>query len=325
MDARFAMRLSKVVMAAGLRLLGRTLRTRVGLVCLALCGALFGVRSCGTGPALRVGTFNIEKFGQRTNLDLAELTTLLSSADRDVLALQEIQDAGLLQVLAAQLSARTGRRYQSVLSQCGGRSQMHVGFLYDAERLRLEGTHEFPEMIEDRSGNCSTGDRAGLLATFSLGRWFSRRSYSLLVVHFPALGTPQRAAERRVFWQRALGIARRFQKGGAERLLLLGDVNSTGYLDNSHNERDNIHSYVEGAGLKVLTPHLGCTAYWLPEGGRAYSASHLDHIIASEAVAIEGPPRVLGYCPALKCAPVKTMPKGFHSVSDHCPVVVELR
>jgi endonuclease/exonuclease/phosphatase family metal-dependent hydrolase len=305
-----------------LRFFVRALLARRGFTMFALCVMLIGVRFCGKDVELRLGTFNVREFGPDT--DLERLTSILHEADRDVMALQEIQDLALLRDVAARLSARSGRPYQSVVSRCGGRSRMHVGFLYAADRLRLDGTREFPELRDDDGGSCSTGARAGLLATFSLRRLITRKRYALLVVHFPALGTPERAAERKMFWKRALTIAQDLREAQEDQVLLLGDVNSTGYLDNSHNERRDMHDAVERAGLRVLTPNLGCTAYYEPPGAARYVASHLDHIVGTASVEVKSAPRTLGFCAELRCAPTDRMPADFVAVSDHCPVIIDL-
>jgi hypothetical protein len=38
-----------------------------------------------------------------------------------------------------------------------------------------------------------------------------------------------------------------------------------------------------------------------------------------------GKPKVLGMCSALACEPQTSAPEGFHAISDHCPVRVDIR
>lgn len=305
-----------------LRLGVRTGRTRVGFAALALICAYWSAWGCSRTP-LRVGTFNVREFGAGT--DLVRLTEILSESDSDVMAMQEIQRPDLMPPLATRLSERSGRRYQAAVSECGGKRTMHVGFLYDTARLQLEQLQEFPELRDDRGGSCTLGARAGLLGVFSIRRWLHKKRYSLLTVHFPAGGDPQQARERQTFWSRALQIATRIRDSGEEHVMVLGDVNSTGYRDNSHRERDAIHNAVERAGFHLLTPNLGCTEYFQPPGLAAFMPSHLDHIVGSaDLIAIE-PARVLGFCETLRCAPTRSMPSDYDTVSDHCPVLLDLR
>ena len=102
-----------------------------------------------------------------------------------------------------------------------------MGFLYDAARLRLDGIQEFPELQEDGQGSCSTGERAGFLATFSMRTGLRRIRTHLLTVHFP-LRDPLQVRERMGYWARALSILGRLRQSGDKRIVLLGDMNSTG-------------------------------------------------------------------------------------------------
>ena len=171
------------------RVLGRMMMglLRIRVVRLLLLGAmlLFGLRSC-SAPELRIGTFNVRAFGHKT--DRARLTEILSALDADVIAFQEISDVQALSALATELSAKTSRSYQGVISDCGGRQRLHLGFLFDTSRTSLDSVREFPELREDRSGSCFDGDRTGLLGSFSSRSRFSFRSTKthLLTVHFPA-------------------------------------------------------------------------------------------------------------------------------------------
>ena len=305
-----------------LRLCVLAVRTRIGFVTLALFSVYLAARGCG-GASLRIGTFNVREFGTRT--DLVRLTELLSEADSDVMAMQEIQRPDLMPHLVARLSERSGRWYQAVVSACGGKRTMHVGFLYDTERVHLDQMQEFPELRDDRGGSCSIGARAGLLGVFSTNRWWSKKRYSLLTVHFPAGAQPVQVRERQTFWARALQIATRIRDGGQGRVLVLGDVNSTGYRDNSYRERDAIHDAVARAGFRVLTPNLGCTEYFQPEGRSSFMPSHLDHIVGGTEVTSTAPARVLGFCETLRCAPTQAMPSDYEAVSDHCPVLLTIK
>lgn len=120
------------------RVLGRMVvgLLRIRVVRLLLLGALllFGLRSC-SAPELRIGTFNIRMFGQKT--DRVRLTEILAELDADVIAIQEIRDEQALRALAAELSAKTSRSYQAVRSDCGGRQRLHLGFLFDKSRASV--------------------------------------------------------------------------------------------------------------------------------------------------------------------------------------------
>src|SRR6185295_12773268 len=124
-------------------------------------------------------------------------------------------------------------RYRLALSRCGGRSEMHVGFVYDSARVALDGTREFPELDPDGRGGCSVGQRPGFLGRFR----HADRPFELLVVHLAAGGDPDNAAKRRRQWTDALAIVDRRRREGHAAIAVLGDTNSTGWLDDRHGER----------------------------------------------------------------------------------------
>lgn len=297
---------------------------RMRWVLLSLVGAVvwFGARS-GCAPTLRVGTFNVREFGPRT--DRTRLIALLKDTNSDVLALQEIQDPPALGAIATALSVGTPRSYQAVVSQCGGQRQLHLGFLYDTARVRLDQLREFPELREDNGGSCSAGDRAGLLASFSMRSGFRETRTHVLTVHFPAGAASEQARRRQIFLQRALQIVHRVRTSGEDRVLLLGDLNTTDYREDLHGERSVLRSRLAQAGMHLLTDAVGCSAYWKPGALDRYVPGHLDHVIATDAIGAAARPAVQGFCAALQCEPTARIPADFLAVSDHCPVLVTIR
>lgn len=295
------------------------------LVALALVLAI-AARSCGgarghgcdlRGP-LRVGTYNIRRFGVEPT-DMARLSEIVGDADADVLALQEIQTVDGTRELARRVS-RGGRRYTYVLSSCGGKSAMHVGFLFDETRVRLVGTREYPELDPAGGGSCGGGERPGLAATFERPNTATKR-FTLLAVHLVAGGEPEKMARRREQWKRAHRIAGELGKEGL--VAILGDTNSTGFLDDRGGERSFIEDEAKRAGLDVTTRDLRCSEYFGPIDGQL-RPSLLDHVVASPELAREGSVRLHGFCAELACAPTKDRPRDFVKVSDHCPVTLDV-
>src|SRR5699024_1114574 len=124
----------------------------------------------------------------------------------------------------------------------------------------------------------------------------------LLAVHLTAGGAADKAARRREQWTRAHAIAAALRAGGARRVAIVGDTNSTGYLDNAHAERDFVEARARENAMEVATRLLGCSEYWPPRDG-VLEPSLLDHVVATPALARAGSVRVYGYCAALACAP----------------------
>jgi endonuclease/exonuclease/phosphatase family metal-dependent hydrolase len=285
----------------------------------ALVLALGVALKCASDRPLRVATYNIRRFGVEPT-DLDRLTRLLSRVDADILAVQEIQDLRRFEELRARLS-RGGRDYGAMLSRCGGKSEMLVGFLYDKKRVIPIERREYPELQEPGEGRCHSGERAALLGVFAHG---SERLH-LLVMHLTAGGDSDKAAKRRDQWRRVLGIADELRAHGASRVAILGDTNSTGYLDNRHGERDYIRGRAADHKLEVVTHPLPCSEYFHPaEGG--LQPSLLDHVVATPELARPRTVRVHGYCAELECQPQPPGrdPAEFATVSDHCPVSFEM-
>ena len=288
-----------------------------GVVRFGMCGA----RHCRrAAPALRIGTFNIERFGDpEKKTDLRRLVELLDGLDADVIAVQEIEDPAALARLAGRLGA--GRRtYAPALSRCGGTSEMRVGFLYDRARVELRGVREYPELDPNAEGSCTRGERPGLAGEFS---WQGTR-FDLLVVHLAARGEEEFALKRRSQWRRAFAIAAAHHARGAA-VAILGDTNSTGFLDDRFGERTFIEEEVQRAGMRLFTSGLGCSEYFPRDG--VLVPSLLDHVVATPDFPASPSAEVHGYCAHSDCRPLTEEPKprDHVNVSDHCPVTVGAR
>jgi endonuclease/exonuclease/phosphatase family metal-dependent hydrolase len=305
---------------------GSVRRTRfiVLFACVALALALAG-RAVGCGGGLRVGTFNIEQFGGRSQTDMDRLAAIVRGLEADVLAVQEIQDDAKVKDLARRASTG-GRRYEVALSRCGGKSQMKVGFLYDAERVALRRTREYPELDPGGGGSCGAGERAGLLGVFApRGDDGDEHLLHLLVVHLRKGGEADDVARRQKQWERAYEIVAALRAGGAKSIAILGDTNSTGYLDDEHGERRSLDESARRAGMDVVSDDLDCSEYW-PKTEATLSPSLLDHVVVTKGLSARRTVRLHGYCAEARCAPLdaKNPPRDYASVSDHCPVTAWL-
>jgi len=265
---------------------------------------------------LRVGTYNIRRFGKEQT-DMKRLAAIVKDADPDVLGLQEVMDVARVRDLAASLSTST-RHYTFVLTKCSGKSAMHVGYLYDTGRVTLESTREYPELDPEGPDRCGD-ERSGLAAKFTARR--SHRAFQLLVLHMTAGGERSKQTKRREQWKRAHQIAAALAKDSP--VAILGDTNSTGFLDDRYGERTFILDEAKKAGLEVTSSELGCTEYFQPEN-QPLTPSLLDHFVASPGLAQSRSVKVHGFCAALACKPTTTAPNDYTTVSDHCPVTMDL-
>lgn len=74
----------------------------------------------------------------------------------------------------------------------------------------------------------------------------------------------------------------------------------------------------------VETRELRCSEYFQPDPP-AIRPSLLDHVVATPDFARAGSVELHGYCAELACRPASSAPPEFTTVSDHCPVTVDLR
>jgi len=273
-------------------------------------GVAIAARVSGCGGSTAVATFNIRDFGAET--DMKRLAALVREVDPDVLAIQEVQDPKKPAALARALT--TGdRRYAAIVSRCGGK--LKLALLHDTTRVRLTGTEEIPELDPDR-GRCDEGDRPALVARFER----DGRPFRLVVVHLAAGGERERVERRKEQWKKIHALVARLRAASSDPVVVLGDVNSTGYLDDAHGERTFLRESTKAAGLSLETDGLACTEYF-KTGDRELSPSVLDHVVSTPGAVRFATPKVHGYCAALSCRRHQgAPPSDYTEVSDHCPV-----
>lgn len=274
--------------------------------------------ACREPAPFRLGTYNVRNLGAEPT-DLDRLAGVILDARPDALALQEVVDERAVAALEERLAAR-GRRYAHALSRCGGKRSLRVGFLYDPRAVKLAGVREFPSLDPAGGEVCVGDDRSGLAATFER----NGRRVTALTLHLAAGAEPERQERRRAQWARVGEIARRLREGGAARVVVLGDVNSTGWLDDAGGERALVTESARAAGMAVATAGLACTEYWRGPRGR-FEPSVLDHVLVSDGADVTA--TVHGYCARLACRahPLDQPTAEYAVVSDHCPVTVDLR
>jgi endonuclease/exonuclease/phosphatase family metal-dependent hydrolase len=274
-------------------------------------------RGCVPAP-LTLATYNLRHFGAEPK-DQGKLRASVGGLGADLVAVQEVRDPAALDRLASELSGLR-RAYQAVSSGCGGRRGMHVGFLYDTRRMTLLQTREFRELLPEEGG-CSEGDRPGLLGVFEA----DGQPLHALVVHLKAGGSDGDFRERKAQYERLQRLLGLLRAEGARRVVLLGDLNTTGFLGNERRERELVEALARGGGLEVATTPLRCTEYYRKDE-RTMEPSLLDHALVSEGALEPGSVEVHSHCRELACAPRApgAMPPSYAGVSDHCPVTLRL-
>jgi hypothetical protein len=249
--------------------------------------------------------------------DFERVARTLVELDADLLGVQEIADPGALETVLQRVSSETGRTYRGVVSRC--RSSKHgitTGLVWDASRWQLVEHREYPDLLPDRGIPCGAS-QPGLLGIFVDEHG---RRMALLSVHLEPF--PEKFEIRREQWRRVIAILEAISEERDVTVLAVGDYNSTGFTGQPPQEREFVQDVVKAAGFDLLTADLPCSEYYVPEGGRDYLPSVLDHMVATSGrwSAAEA----LGLCERLACRVTAPgdMDEDFVRVSDHCPVVV---
>lgn len=285
------------------------------------------------GP--RIGTWNVRWFpkgtkdgrdeGQRT--DVAFLACAIAWIDVDLLALQEILDdpegrrAAL--ELIERLDAHTGGRHRLELDACSGSGRQHVGFLWDEARVALRDVRSIAE-LNPAGSMCAASLRPGLGAH---ARFADGRDLHVITVHLDS-GDTARDFNRRAASVEALGPVLRGLRARDRDALVIGDYNTMGCARCAEavaagEELAQLDARLRALGLERLEPPEleRCTHYYR---GRP---SPLDlAVVSPELGRAVAAVRVEGVCGALGCGkpPAGATPAALRSLSDHCPLIVEL-
>lgn len=272
---------------------------------------------CRREEPLVLGTFNIQTF-PHDRTDWQAVAAALAELDADAVAVQEIRERKKFDEVLARASELSGRRYAAVLApscrSSNNHGRLNVGVVYDMARLELVASRALSE-----GDRCLKGHAPGLVASL---RTRGGRAFALASVHFTAGGKSERFAERVEQWRWLMGLLPGLKQEFGAEVVVAGDFNSTGYLRTRSDERRLIDRMVAERGLQLPTSTLGCSMYWKTRG--RWEASLLDHVLAPKGMSF-GTPEALGMCAALACELQTAEPEAMRTVSDHCPLRIELR
>ena len=274
---------------------------------------------CRREAPLVLGTFNIQTF-PHASTDPEAVAVALAELDADAIAVQEIRDWGKFYATVDRASALTGRRYAAVLTKScrdNSKGRLSVGVVYDTARLALKDYRAL-----SKGESCPIGQAPALVASL---RTTSGRALTLVSVHLSPGGKPSEVDQRKPQWEWLTSILPALREEFGSEVVVAGDFNTTGYLEASSDERRFIDELIESRALQLPTRALGCSEYWQRDRKvHRWEASLLDHVLASNQLSF-GTPEVLGMCAALACETQTTQPPKMGTVSDHCPVRIELR
>lgn len=285
------------------------------------------------GP--RIGAWNVRWFplGSKDGKNLAEHTDIgwlacaIALLDVDVLAVQEFLDSPKARAaqldLIAQLDALTGGRHRLELDDCAGSGRQHVGLLWNEQRVTLKGLRSIAS-LNPTGSMCGSSLRPGFggRARFSDGT-----DLHVISVHLDS-GIEARDFEHRATSVHTLRELLPTLRSSDEDVLVLGDFNAMGCskcapVVSASDELSKLDATAAGLSLHRLEHALGnrCTHYYRGHAGL------LDLALASTSLMTRVERTgAAGVCEALVCERPKRgeRPLAWDTLSDHCPVIVQL-
>ncbi len=294
-----------------------------------------------TSEKLRLATWNIRWFpdgkksgkGKNTpnSLDIAWLTCTLAWLNVDVIAVQEIMNKPAankqLKVIAKGLNAELGGDWQVSTQSCGYKNAQRIGFLWDANRVMLSETGSlwhFNARATSSDNPCEGGRRRpGHYARVQVSG--GGVDFHLISVHLKSGASEYDQDSRRTALSRIPdAVAQLFQNDSD--IIILGDFNTMGH-GGAGSAKSEIVELQNTLGAQTppwrhVQVEPACTEYYQGKGG------WLDHVMATSAMTeiADRTARVTGYCAVAGCSrlPRNRMPRAYHELSDHCPIVVNL-
>jgi endonuclease/exonuclease/phosphatase family metal-dependent hydrolase len=299
-----------------------------------------------------VGTWNIRWFPRgcprqedcpESATDLDWLACTIAWMGMDVLALQEILDTPdartALGLLTQRLAAHTGGTWESDLQECGTSSAQHVGFLWNASRVTLSNRSD-----EEQLNGASAGPDAcaGNLRPGRYARVTSQSAdgvdFHLLSVHLDS-GRNQRDFDNRraaiaelpvleIGGRPLTEIGDPPDNQGDNDILVVGDYNTMGMGSPTPVTEEQelvVFDQELAPGFARLALNLQCSEYFRPSGA-SFEGGLLDHVVAAQGMEeIASTARLTGYCAVVNCQDFTTPPRAYEVLSDHCPLVTEVR
>jgi endonuclease/exonuclease/phosphatase family metal-dependent hydrolase len=249
----------------------------------------------------------------------------------DVLAVQEILTTPPAQqamdTLRTSLNQVTGGQWQADLQSCGAPSTQHVGFLWNSSRVALTQVTDVWEL----NGAATETNPAACFSNLRPGRYAHAQGNGgvdlhLLSVH---LDSGQRNRDYQHRRQAASRVSFITREGTPildldHDVIVLGDYNTMGREEPppiSATEELAVFDQELAPGFRRLPMTPGCTEYFEGKPGT------LDHVVVSTGMQEAGTSaRVTGYCAVAQCAALAgTPPAAALRLSDHCPVLMDIR
>ncbi|MCP4913997.1 MAG: hypothetical protein GY909_12875 [Oligoflexia bacterium] len=280
-------------------------------------------------PALKLATYNIRNFGARelhsnqksTKSEQSSLRWQLNKLNADLIAVQEVvDDREFINFIKSNYS-----KYGVVLSKCGGNGRQKLGFVYNKNNLDLLSYSEDASLKEYEP--CHEGLRPAFIANFKFKK--NKSTFTAIGVHLKAGGYPESIQMRAKQYKILSQIIRKQKSKNRQRLIVLGDFNTTEYKSRNQHYRKFV-KFVRDNQLTDFSEEVECTSYW--NGGEddgIFHSSLLDHILVSDSFLNQFWTYEVtnhAHCKANRCRQEREESLGFtfKEISDHCPIMATL-
>ena len=294
-----------------------------------------------SSSTLRLGTWNVRWFpigkadakpgddSHRTDLEWLVCAILWMKVD--IFAIQESLDTpearNAWKKVTHLLQQQSGDEWHWTPQRCGRPGDHHIGYLWNAGRVTLslvDSLWQFNVKADSPKYPCEGGLRPGHYA------WVQSRGkggvdFHLIALHLKS-GPTVFAVEQR---HRALNRIDQVTPPLLSKdrdVVILGDLNTMGAGDwkSRGYEIKSVRRQVakEKPGFQDLPPSPQCTHFFRGRSG------WLDHVIVAKDMkeVTKVSPRVTGYCAVASCKRIKgKYPLAYRQLSDHCPVIIEIR
>jgi len=298
------------------------------------CEAMLRGRDADRPRPPRIGTWNLRWFPDGTTggpgdraTDVAHLACVIAWLDVDALAVQEIvlhaRGRAAMRRLTAALDRHTGGRWRAVFDGCPRDGRQHVGWLVNEARVEAGAPAQLDGL--NPAGGCAHHLRPGLAVRLRFRD--SGPDLHAITAHLDA-GTEPRDHGHRAQSHVALEAAIASLRPRDPDVVVIGDLNTMGQRAPRISARDELAALDAtlaglNPALRRLPNPLGCSEFYRRHG------SLLDHALittASDLVAGDAAVTVEGPCARYRCElPRGAHPPALEHLSDHCPVLLDLR
>lgn len=280
---------------------------------------------------LKIASYNIRNFDydqrSRVHTNKDHLFRTIYQMSPDFMAVQEINQTDKFKRF---IQKNFAKKYDVILSKCGGAHGQRLGFVYNKNKFRLIGFEEdlrVSNPSQQYKTSCNDGSRPLAIGKFKI--LDTNEEMITISVHLKSGGRPKSIAKRFKQLNIMTKVVSEYKKLGYKNFIIMGDFNSTEYIFKGQNHQ-KFKFAVDKMGLIDLAEDIKCTSYWW--GGIDDGMQHpsiLDHILVSPGLVTNkklAKAKPAAHCQKLSCQATWEDGLGisFDEVSDHCPLTSNL-